>query len=263
MNNNAKIIISILGTALVAVIIFFVFLQEDKIVVIEEQPLLNTEESLENENNDFCLNIEGIQTSIPEGMENTPEGKCVVKKTTSYKQTTSEVITKPAIANEEPVEDASHEPTPAELIAANWAWDSEGRLDTSNYRNIVTVESYDKNPNPYLYKGVRLTKATITSFNSGSSDYIHVIDKDDNSSDPVSLALLVSDGYTEIVENLPEWNDVVVFGVGLPAREFNILGENSSHKEYRKVILIDAIYTCSGGCINVSPNQKIWERENS
>lgn len=205
---------------------------------------------------DVCLNIEGVQSILPEGMVMNGDLCEVEPVVVTETKIVREVVNKPSPQPvNQPVspgpEEVSTSSAPSEPARS---FKEDGTLDLSAYQEI-TVSEYVNNSNKYLNKPIKIKNATIVSYNSYSnnSNYINIIDKSDYSTNPKSITIEIKDNdfYSELVDNTEELTNVMVFGFGTEDREFTIINSStgSTYKDFVNTIVSDSIYKCTDSCI--------------
>ncbi len=263
MNNKILIII---------IVLLIGFLAYDKIVsktpndvmVVDNseisEPIIE-ENNFDNEIIDVCLNIEGVQSVLPEGMTINGDLCEIEPVIVTETKIVREVVNKqPPQPVNQPIspepEEVSTSSTPSEPARS---FKEDGTLDLSVYQEI-TVSDYVNNSNKYLNKPIKIKNATIASYNSYSNDsnYIKIIDKSDYSDDPKTITIEIKDNnfYSELVDNTEEFTNVIVFGFGTEDREFNIINSTtgSTYKDFVNTIVSDSIYKCNDSCIYTYSN---------
>ena len=120
-----------------------------------------------------------------------------------------------------------------------------GKLDLARY-NELTVLDYSNNHKASLDKPVKIVEGTIADFNQGTNNYISVIDNYDTSTSPTNVNFLVENDndYTSITNQLTKWDNIIIYGYGVPNVDFNIVGNGGSYLMSKPVIIVDAIYKC-------------------
>lgn len=252
---------------LIAIIILLVgFLTYDKFISKNNGELYvadnfetNESDVVEEINNlepvDVCSNIEGIQSSLPEGMvmngDSCESQPVIVTETRVVKEVVNVAPSKPINQTVTPEPSQENKVTYSE---PQRPFKEDGTLDLSKYE-AISVSDYVNNSSKYLNKAIKIKNATIASFNSYSNNtnYITIIDKSDYSSNPKSITIEITDNnfYSELVEKTKEFTNVIVFGFGVEDREFNIVNSNTgtTYKDFDDVIVSDAIYKCTDSCI--------------
>lgn len=219
----------------------------------QEQTILDLTVPDEDQEEDICSNIEGVQTSVPENMIIHESGECtqevrVVKETV--------IVRQPAAPKQEPVSTSTEVENTANdsQEEPQRPFKSDGSLDLSQYKQVSLID-YVNNPKIYLNKPIKIVGTVVADFNSSSansSNFISVVDRLDYSSSPKRIIIEIESDthYSKVIENVSKWDQVLIFAFGANDQEFIITGDGPSYKEYEKFVVSDAIYSCTTNCKN-------------